>query len=223
MHVVGKCPPDGDALAAAADRGFDAVELYLTTETLDVGAVQQAVESAPVAVSSVHTPHVRPQQRDVLARTDDLAARLDAYLVVHSQYAHHAHIPDFERVGFESRYGYENNPGASPHYLRNVILDVGHSLVLDTAHLYMATDHYREELESLLTTYPEQIELVHLTDATPLADGLPFGAGDIDLQTTTGLLADRFEGDVVLEVMPDDQSAALAAVTDWTTGTPTDE
>lgn len=216
MNLVGKCPPDADSLAAAADRGFDAVELYLTVDTLDPADVVASVDSSPVDVVSVHTPHVRPEETAVLAETDELARRLDAYLVVHSQYAHHSHIPLFEEVGFESEYGYENNPGASPHYLRNAVLDPGHDLVLDTAHLYMATDSSLDVLESLLTDYPRQIRIVHLNDATPLRDGLAFGAGELDLYRTTGILADRFDGVVVLEVMPDVQRTALERITEWT-------
>ncbi|MFB6122086.1 MAG: hypothetical protein ABEJ78_01325, partial [Haloferacaceae archaeon] len=56
MNLVGKCPPDADSLAAAAARGFDAVELYLTAETLDASGVAAIVEAAPVGVASVHTP-----------------------------------------------------------------------------------------------------------------------------------------------------------------------
>ncbi|MFB6068654.1 MAG: sugar phosphate isomerase/epimerase family protein, partial [Halobacterium sp.] len=177
--------------------------------------VAAIVEAAPVGVASVHTPHVRPDETAVFVEADDLARRLDAYLVVHSQYAHHSHVPQFERLGFESAYGYENNPGASPYYLRNAILDRGHDLVLDTAHLYMATDAPLDALESLLDDYRNRIRVVHLNDATPLEDGLAFGAGEMDLKRTTGLLAERFDGTVVLEVMPDDQRAALERTDEW--------
>ena len=67
------------------------------------------------------------------------------------------------------------------------------------------------ELEELLQTYGDQIELVHVCDSTPTQDGLAFGEGDIDLVATARLLDRQFEGTVVLEVMPDHQRAALEA------------
>jgi sugar phosphate isomerase/epimerase len=215
MELVGKCAPSPESLRAAADRGFDAVELYLTPEHIDdVTAVRTAVEGASVRVATVHTPHVRPDDRS-LDRVDDLAETLDAYLVVHSQYAQHTHIPELERHGFRAAYGYENNPGASRYHLENLVLDRGHDLVLDTAHLYTAEAAYLDALEALLTGYGEQISVVHLNDATAVEDGLAIGASEVDLRETTRLLDHLFEGTVVLEVMPAEQASALDAARNW--------
>ena len=215
MELVGKSAPDPKSLRAAAERGFDAVELYLTAERLDdLTAVRTAVGDSPVGAATVHTPHVQPDD-PLFGRADDLAEALDAYLVVHSQYAQHTHVPDLERHGFRAPYGYENNPGASRYHLENLVLERGHDLVLDTAHLYTAEASYLDALEALLTGYGEQISVVHLNDATLVEDGLAIGAGEVDLQETTRLLDRQFEGSVVLEVMPDEQASALDAVRNW--------
>jgi sugar phosphate isomerase/epimerase len=224
MDFVGKCPPDSESLRNAADRGFNTVELYLTPSTLtDVSSVVDTVASSPVTVTSVHTPHVIPDNQSVFIKTDRLASELNAYLVVHSQYAHHSHVPEFEQMEFTSNYGYENNPGASPYHIRNMILEQGHELVLDTAHLYMATDSYRQAIKSLLTSYTDQIQIIHLNDSTPIEDGLAFGSGDVGLRETTRLLTEHFDGDTVLEVMPVDQRFALEKVTEWIGRSGTDE
>lgn len=216
MHLVGKCPPDAESLTAAADRGFDAVELYLTPEHLDdVAETVRTVQTSPVSAASVHTPHARPEEGETFRRADDLAARLDAYLVVHSQYLQHFHVPVLESYDFAADYGYENNPGASLFHLRNTILDRGHELVLDTAHLYATTARYYETLERLLSEYGSQLSVVHLTDGTTTADGLAIGAGEIDLRATTELLDRQFEGTVVLEVMPADQRAGWRRILGW--------
>ena len=215
MDLVGKCAPDPDALDAAAARGFDRVELYLPATPDDVGATAATVQRAPVDAASVHTPHAVPEDGDAFRRADDLATRLDAYLVVHSQYAQHTHTPQLEAHGFEAPHGYENNPGASVFHLERQLFDPGHELVLDTAHLYAAEAGYLEALERLLTTYGDRIPVVHLTDGTRTRDGLAIGRGDIDLETTVQLLERHYDGVVVLEVMPDDQRAGRRTVLEW--------
>lgn len=219
MHFVGKCRPEADALAAAAGRGFDAVELFLERTHLDaVTDIAGLVEDAPVDVASVHTPHATPEDEPTFARADSLADSVDGYLVVHTQYAQHLHVPQLDRVGFEAPYGYENNPGASRYHLEKTILDRGHDLVLDTGHLYLASGRYLDDLEDLLAGYADRIRVVHLTDATPTRDNLPLAAGDIDVTATLSVLREHHDGPVVLEVPPDDQQAALQFVTERTTG-----
>ncbi|WP_254271968.1 sugar phosphate isomerase/epimerase family protein [Haloarcula marina] len=216
MDLVGKCPPDPDSLAAAADRGFDSVELYLRPEDLnDVPSTARAVEDSPVDAATVHTLHAHPDDERPFRRSDDLAVRLDAYLVVHSQYAQHTHVERLEAYDFSAPYGYENNPGASVFHLQNLVLDRGHDLVLDTAHLFMSQPDYEAGLTDLLRENGDQIRVVHCNDATPTVDGLAFGAGDVALERTVRALDDHFDGRVVLEVMPDAQADALSRVREW--------
>ena len=210
MLIAGKCPPESDALAAAADRGFEAVELYLERHHLEpVEETIDTVRSSDVQVVSVHTPHVPLAERECLDRTDRLAAACNAYVVFHSRYINHVDTADVEQLTLRSPYGYENKTGVSSRHLRHMILRPGHDLVLDVAHLFMAEHEYRQELESLLMEYSDQIKVVHLCDSTPTQDGLAFGEGDIDMEATAQLLDRCFEGTIVLEVMPNHQRAAL--------------
>jgi len=216
MNLVGKCPPSPAKLDAAADRGFDSVELHLRPADLDdVATTAARVQQSPVSAASVHTLHARPDDPEPFRQSDALAQRLDAYLVVHSQYAQHTHTALLDSYGFTVPYGYENNPGMSVHSLRNLLLDRGHDLVLDTAHLYMAEPTYLDSLKALLRDYGDQIQVVHFTDGTPLEDGLAFGNGDIPLERTADVLDAHFDGAVVLEVMPDDQADARRRVLEW--------
>lgn len=210
MIVVGKCPPEPDALDTAADRGFKTVELYLEKDHLEsVEETVAIVEASDVAVASVHTPHVSLADKEYLFRTDRLAADLDAFVVFHSRYLNHVDTPQLEELNQTAAYGYENKTGVSVRHLEHMILKQGHDLVLDIAHLYMAEEDYLTSIEYLLTKYPDQIGLVHLCDSTPVQDGLKFGAGNIDLDVTSQLLGRYFDGTVVLEVMPADQQSAL--------------
>lgn len=211
--VAGKCEPEPDALAAAADRGFDVVELYLEREHLDdFERTVETVRDATVSAASVHTPHVTPEEREYYELTDRLAVALDAYLVLHSKYVMHVFAPDVEAIGFDAPHGHENNTGASILHLEEMILARDNDLVLDTAHLYTAERDYYDALEYLLSTYPDQIGLIHLTDSTRRNDGLPFGDGEIDLRATVEMIRESaFDGPIVLEVMPDAQADARRA------------
>lgn len=211
MIVAGKCPPEPEELEKAAERGFDNIELYLEKKHLD--EFEETVENcrnAGVEVVSVHTPHVSMKERDYLRKADKLSQKFDAFLVVHSQFFHHVHIPDLEEIGFNERYGYENNPGNSLHHLKKTIINQGHCMVLDTAHFFMSTENFQEEFRSVLQKWSDQIGLIHLCDSTELEDGLGFGEGQMDMQETIRKLeASEFDGIVVLEVMPGDQKDAL--------------
>ncbi|CCQ32437.1 deoxyribonuclease IV protein [Halorhabdus tiamatea SARL4B] len=211
--VAGKCEPEPAALAAAADRGFDAVELYLERDHLDaLEETVRTVEDAAVSAVSVHTPHVTPEEREYYELTDRLAVELDAYLVLHSKYVMHVFAPDVAAIGFSAPNGHENNTGASVMHLEEMILARDNDLVLDTAHLYTAEREYLDALEYLLSTYPDQIGLIHLTDSTRRNDGLAFGDGEIDLAATVETIRDSaFDGPIVLEVMPESQAAARDA------------
>ena len=215
--VAGKCAPEPAALAAAADRGFDAVELYLERDHLD--ALEETVEvvgGAAVSAASVHTPHVTPEEHEYYELTDRLAVELDAYLVLHSKYVMHVFAPDVEAIGFDAAHGHENNTGASVMHLEEMILARENDLVLDTAHLYTAEREYQDALEYLLSTYPDQIGLIHLTDGTRRNDGIPFGDGEIDLAATVAAIRESaFDGPIVLEVSQDTQADALAVFEDY--------
>jgi len=100
----------------------------------------------------------------------------------------------------------------SVYSLQNLVLDRGHDLVLDTAHLYMAEPAYLDALSELLQAYGDRIQVVHFTDGTVLEDGLAFGDGDIPLERTAEILNEHFDGAVVLEVMPEDQADARRRV-----------
>ena len=210
MDLIGKCPPKPDSLTAADDRGFDAVELYLTRDHIDNYEEMLAViREAPANIASIHTPHVTPEEHFYFAKSDNLAKAVDATLVVHSQYLHHTHIEEMEAMDFDAQYGYENIPGASQFHLENAILERGLDLILDTAHLYIAEREYQRALEDLLDRYGPDIPVVHLNDSTIVKDGLPFGEGNIDLEKTVTILDNYYTGRVVLEVMPEYQADAL--------------
>ncbi|EMA44743.1 sugar phosphate isomerase/epimerase family protein [Halococcus saccharolyticus] len=215
MLIAGKCPPEPDALAAAADRGFEVVELYLEKDHLEsVAECVAHVEASDVAAVSVHTPHVSLAEKEYLHRTDQLAVALDAFVVFHSGHLNHVDTPELETLDLTAAYGYENKTGVSVRHLRHMVLKPGHGLALDVAHLFMAEADYLTAIEYLLTEYGDRIGLLHLCDSTPVQDGLAFGAGDIDIGAVCRLVDRHFDGTVVLEVMPDDQRAALETVTE---------
>ncbi|SFG73450.1 Sugar phosphate isomerase/epimerase [Halopelagius inordinatus] len=215
LTIVGKAPPEPLELERANDRGFDDVELYLERSHLeDVNETLEIVADARVDVVSVHTPHVPIDDPEWMVRADELSNALDAYLVVHSNRVIHMHIPELERLAFESEYGYENNPGISPRHVESVIIDQGHELVLDTAHLYMADEDYVSTIDRLLTEFGDRISVIHLCDSTLTRDGLEFGGGAMDMESVTRLVTEKFDGLLVLEVMPSAQEAAREFVSE---------
>lgn len=212
LIIAGKCSPEPDVLAAADDRGFDTVELYLEKQHLEtVTEALETVEASNMDVVSVHTPHVPLAEKEYLLKTDELAGALNATIVFHSRYLNHVDTPQLEELDLDATYGYENKTGVSVRHLEHMVLKQGYDLVLDVAHLFMAEADYLGALEYLLTEYDNQIELLHLCDSTPVQDGLRFGAGDMDLRATTEVIERTFDGTVILEVMPADQRAALEA------------
>jgi sugar phosphate isomerase/epimerase len=217
IDVVGKCPPTPEELAAAAARGFGAVEIYLERSHLDAfDRTLESIRDAPVEAVSVHTPHVPIDEPAYFHAADRLAVALSAYLVVHSNRVVNAFTPKLAELGFEAQHGYENNPGTSLRHLQAMILDPGYDLVVDTAHLFMAHADPEARLAELFEEHGDRIEVVHLCDASLTQDGLAFGTGSVDLRALSRLVMDCFHGTVVLEVMPERQAAALAAVERWT-------
>lgn len=203
VTLAGKCRPEPEALDEIRELGFDAIELQLLSEHLDAfDRSLAAAERSGLDVASVHTPHVTLEETEYLSLADAFAAELGSRLVVHSQYVQHVHIPDLETLEFGSEYAYENNPGSSYYHLENAILDEGHDLVLDTAHLYMAERRYLSTLETLLREHADDVPVVHLSDSTRRRDGLQFGTGVVDLRRTSRLLKRLLDGVVVLEVHP---------------------
>lgn len=212
VTIAGKCPPEPGVLATVNEYGFDTVELYLEKQHLEpIAEAIETVEASNLNVVSVHTPHIPLAEKEYLLKTDELARALDASIVFHSRYLNHVDTPQLEELDLSAAYGYENKTGVSVRHLEHMVLKPGHDLVLDVAHLFMAEADYLEALKYLLTEYNAQIELMHLCDSTPVQDGLPFGAGDIDLRAAVEVIERIFDGTVVLEVMPTDQRAALEA------------
>lgn len=209
-RIAGKALPTAESMAETVDRGFERAELHCPPWTLsDLEETAETVRASSLAVASVHTPHVGPDDLELIADADRLARRLGATLVVHTQHLQHTRVPTVEALGLSADRAYENNPGASVRHLEATILDRELDLVVDTAHLYMAHESYRDRLAALLDRYGDRIPVVHLTDATPREDGLPFGEGASDLPALGRLLKGRYDGVVVLEVMPDHQRTAL--------------
>ncbi|WP_435152455.1 sugar phosphate isomerase/epimerase family protein [Haladaptatus sp. DFWS20] len=211
MTVVGKCPPSVDELEAAAERGFDAVELHLTTE--DLNEFEETVSvcrDAPVDIASAHTPHVGLESAAYIQRTNDLCHRLDATLVVHSSKIPVSNIGSvIAAVDFTVPHGFENSTGHSVHFLETVLLDRNRPLVLDTAHLYMAEPDYLSALRGLLDEYADRIPVIHCCDGTKYEDGLAFGTGTMRMERVISIIDDFYDGIVVLEVMPDEQVHGL--------------
>lgn len=209
-QVAGKAIPTAESLSEAASRGFDHVELHCPASVLeDVDATAATVRESSVDATSVHTPHVTPDDLTPVETADRLARAVDATLVVHSQYLQHTHVPRLEALDLRGAVAFENNPGASVRHLEATILDPGHDLVVDTAHLYMAHDDYVDRLRALLDRAGDRVPVVHLTDSSSRRDGLPFGDGAVDLAALSRLLERHYGGTVVLEVMPEYQREAL--------------
>jgi sugar phosphate isomerase/epimerase len=212
LLVAGKRSPDPDALADAASDGFERVELYLERRHLDAFDETLSVcRRAAVDVASVHTPHVGHDEVAYFRRADDLADALDAVLVVHSTRTNLVAIPEIlDATDFDAPFGFENSTGHSEFHVRNAVLDAGHDLVLDTAHLYTAEREYLDSLERLLGERGDRIPVVHCCDGRRLRDGLAFGEGSMDMRAVVAALRELLDDAlVVLEVPTDRQGAAL--------------
>lgn len=211
MKVSEKCPPETRELRRISGMGFERAELYLEKRHLDsFDETLDSCRDAEVDVTSVHTPHVTLEELQYFKKSSRLAEELDAKLVVHSKHINHVDVPKIQRLELSVEHGYENNPGVSVYALENLILGRGEKLVLDTAHLYMAEEEFQDALQKVLERHAEEILVVHLCDSTKMKDGLPLGDGDLDMRETVCKLKDSgFEGETVLEVMPEHQEKVL--------------
>lgn len=207
MRIIGKCPPEPSELQQAYEGGFDGVELYLTTEHLDAyPETVDACREAPVDIVSVHTPHVTHDGFDYLKAADNLAVEFDAFLCVHSMGFHLTNLKVLdEEVEFEAEHGFESHPGNNLMFIENTIFNSGRNFVLDTAHFYASEENYLEKMEYLFDEYGDSIKLIHLCDGTRAKDGLPFGEGTMAMDAVCNLITERFDGPVVIEVMPGHQ------------------
>lgn len=211
MKIAGKCPPEPEELEATEGIGFENVELHLKPHHIDNYEESiRACRETDLNIVSIHTPHVPLTRSEYFWKSEEMAEELDAFLVVHSNKLHHSHTNKVENLGLQPAHGYENNPGASVRHLEAMILESDLNLVLDTAHLYMAEEHYYEKMEYLLDRYTDQIDIIHLCDSTKTDDGLGFGEGRIDMEKVCRMINDSdFDGVLVLEVMPEHQKKAL--------------
>lgn len=218
MIIAGKCPPEKEELEAAKNRGFENVELYLERKHIDnYHESLRNCRNTDVNIVSVHTPHAYPDEDGYFEGAGHLAKELDAKLVFHSKYVHHYNIPDLEEMNIASEYGYENNPGVSVFALENLILGRGHKLVLDTAHLFIGEEDFVSALKHFVNHRASKIQVIHLCDSTYTQDGLGFGEGDIDMKKTSRIISkSKYDGILVLEVMPEHQKDALEKFTEWT-------
>jgi len=211
MKIAGKSPPESEELEKTVERGLEHVELYLERCHLD--NFEQSLENCEnteINICSIHTPHVGIEEKDYFRKADKLAQKLDAKLVFHSKKILHTAIPEIEKLDLDSTPVFENQPGASVRHLKQTILDQNRKLTLDTAHLYMAEKNYIEKIADLLQNYREQIEVIHLCDSTPTKDGVGFRKGEMEMKEMCQIIYEsKFDGIVVLEVMPEEQEEAL--------------
>jgi len=211
VTLIGKCPPARDEFETVEAAGFDGVELYLERRHLDAfERTLAACRVTPLDVEVVHTPHVTLDDAEYFARAFDLAADLDAFVLVHSSAVPLADA--VREVPADSRdvpHGYENGIGDSTADIRATVLDADESPVLDVAHLY-ATDPstFEDDLTALLADHADRIGHVHVTDATVDEDHHQIGEGDVPMELVADRLDRQYDGLVTLELMPPEQATA---------------
>lgn len=210
------CKVGTDELSAKRTEYFDSAELYL--ESPDVLDEYQRVlrdcRNADISIKAVHTPHIRFNQpvQPVLKKTDELAAALNAVLVLDSNPVGTRYIRKYTPQS--DTYGIENDPSVSPYYLKKSHLYNDQPLVLDTAHLHMSVEDTLGAFDELIANHTvEEIPVVHLADGSSRADGLEYGAGDLNLDAILiSLRNHEYEGLVVLEFPTHNQIEALESV-----------
>jgi len=169
IELLGKCPPDREQFRALADAGFDDFELYLKREHLDrIDATVRTCCAAPEEIEVVHTPHATLDEREYFAAAAHLAARLEAYLLVHSSpIVLETTVAAVPGEPPSVPYGSENRNNNSVTDLETHILESSAGLVLDVAHLYLSgPEEFDEAFARLTESYVDRIDHVHLCDAT---------------------------------------------------------
>lgn len=219
MKLAGKCPPEPDKLKIVSDSGFERTELYTTKDHLDtLDKTIQICKNADIEISSVHTPHVTEGDKEYLRKAITLADAFNARIVVDAN-----PIPLDQLVELEENntleygsldHGYENRTIHIKEDMIETVLETGHDMTLDTAHLYRNNpDTFKEEFTTLLDNYDEQISIVHLCDATPEEDHVQFTEGSMPL----GFILQQYKQSdvdyIVLELMPEEQGQALDTIT----------
>lgn len=208
MRAIGKVAPTDEALQHAIDDGFDAIELYLEPQHLQeaMDELVARLVGSELEIVSAHTPHDRRNRQELFQRTATLCDRLDALCVFHTGFMIEKKAVKIAGDLEADRIAFEDQPGTSRQAIEELVLGQGHDLVLDTGHLFMASDEFYADLEALA---PEATH-VHLCDSTLTQDGLAFGTGAIDIERTISILSEStYDGDVVLEVPVDRQEDAL--------------
>jgi len=209
--LTGKCPPQPDTFARLDAYGFEALELYLEPAHLDEFATtRQRCREAPLPVDVVHTPHVTLADATYFERTFDLAAALDAFVLIHTASVSLADsVASIPASRTDVPYGYENHTDDTASDLETQVIEAGETLVLDIAHLYRnAPDRFDEQFARLTTQHTDRIAHVHLCDATAEDDHRQLGAGNIPLETVIDWITTDYDGTLTLELMPDRQPTA---------------
>lgn len=208
MKPIGKAAPTDQDLRRVHDDGFTATELYLEEDHLrqPMDELIERLETAPVGIEAVHTPHSRTNDSEMFRRAAELARRLDALLIFHTAYMIEKTAMTTAADLEAPRIAFENQPGTSRRALEQLILEAGHELVLDVGHLFMASDAFLADLRTLA----DRATHIHLCDGTAQQDGLAFGDGDIDVGAVISAIAgSAYSGSVTLEVPVDTQADAL--------------
>lgn len=211
MKPAGKSAPTTESLGRTMADGFDATELYLEPHHLeeDMDALVGRLQDTELDIVSAHTPHDRRNRKELFQQTATLCDRLGALCVFHTGYMiEKKAVKDAADLAVD-QIAFENQPGTSRQAIEELVLGQGHDLVLDIAHLYMASDEFYADLEALT---PEASH-IHLCDSTLTQDGLGFGDGDIDIDRTISILSEStYDGYAVLEVPVERQGTALTRI-----------
>lgn len=179
----------------------------------------QVCKKSDINIVAVHTPHMEldvQESMNYFKRTDLIAKELDATLILHSNpYSTFSLINFYSPEEVEApKFGYENHPDVSSHFINYYQIKGGFPLILDTAHLYMAEKNYLDTIKNLLENYTHnEIPIIHLNDGTRTKDGLNLGDGALDYECIIDYIENyNYEGYVTLEVPVAKQFDALNTV-----------
>lgn len=195
---------------------FDGFETYLTrSDFTEFQELKTTFKKYKDDIEVVHTPHVNwPEDKELLQQSLLLAEVTNAQVCFHSSYISLLLADKINNeLTFPTTYGYESQNGNSYEFIKNTVFNNDLPFVYDLAHFYTGNPkNYLATVEDLLSTYNNQITLVHVCDATLTQDGLPLGKGELPVKDTWNLLEEYYTGPVTLEVIPDYQLDALEIV-----------